>query len=129
MSLFVITQLSSLTNQVGYRRTVVFLMHQNDVDDVCYDTEGIPYAFKKLKESIAIPPTAQDRLWATRLLERAKELNPDHVTTLFEYFLRWKDLETWKVLIKSPSCKLSALSPDLLHNAWHTFSFDATRAR
>jgi hypothetical protein len=129
VSLFVITQSSSLTNQVGCRRTVVFLVHQNDVDDVCYDTEGISYAYKKLKESTTIPPTAQDRLWATRLLERATELNPDHVTTLFEYFLRWKDLEKWKVLMKSPSCKLSAISRELFHNAWHTFSFDATRAR
>lgn len=103
-------------------------MHREDVDDVCYDTEGIPYAYKKLKESTAIPPTAQDRLWSTRLLEKAKELKPDHVTTLFEYFLRWKDLETWKVLMKS-SCKLSTISRELLHNAWHTFSFDATRAR
>lgn len=127
MSLLAIPQLSSLTNQVGYRRTVVFLVHQDDVDNLCYDTEGITYAYKKLKESTTIPPTVQDRLWATRLLERAKELKPDHVTTLFEYFLRWKDLETWKVLIKS--CKLTVLSPDLLHNAWHTFSFDAIRAR
>lgn len=129
MSLLAITQLSSLTNQVGYRRTVVFLVHQDDVDDICYDTEGIAYAYKKLKESTTIPPTVQDRLWATRLLKRAKELKPDHVTTLFEYFLRWKDLETWKALIKSSSCKLTVLSPDLLHNAWHTFSFDAIRAR
>ena len=103
-------------------------MHQEDVDDVCYDTEGIPYAFKKLKESTAIPPTLQDRLWATRLLGKVEALKPDHVTTLFECFLRWKDLEKWKVLMKS-SCKLRDISRELLHNAWHTFSFDATHAR
>ena len=107
---------------------MVFLVHREHLDDVCYDTEGIHYAYKKLKESSAIPPTAQDRLWATRLLERAKELKPDHATTLFEYFLRWKDLEQWKVLMKS-SCKLGAIPRELLYNAWHTFSFDATRAR
>ena len=103
-------------------------MHREDVDDVCYDTEGISYAYRKLKESTAIPPTAQDRLWASRLLEKSTKLNPDHVTTLFECFLRWKDLETWKVLMKS-SCKLSTISRELLYNAWHTFSFDAVRAR
>ena len=49
-----------LTNKVGYRRTVIFLIHREDVDDICYNTEGIIYAHKKLKESTAIPPTAQD---------------------------------------------------------------------
>jgi len=103
-------------------------VHRDDVDAVCYDTEGILYAYKKLKESTAIPPTDQDRLWAARLLEKAKNLKPDHVTTLFEYFLRWKDLGAWKVLMKC-SCNLNIISRELLHNAWHTFSFDATRAR
>ena len=129
MSIFVIIRfISSLTIRLGYRRTVVFLVHREDVDEVCYDAEGISYAYKKLKESTAIPPTVQDRLWVTRLLEKAKKLNSDHVTTLFEYFLRWKDLETWKMLMKS-SCTSSTISRELLHNAWHTFSFDATRAR
>ena len=103
-------------------------MHREDVDDLCYETEGIPYAYKKLKESTVIPPTAQDRLWATRLLKKVNGLNPDHVTTLFEYYLRWKDLETCKILLKS-SCHLGVISRELLHNAWHTFSFDAIRAR
>ena len=101
-------------------------MHCNDLDGICYETEGIPYDYEKLKESTTIPPTTQDRLWATRLVETAKKLKTEHVTTLLEYSIRWKDMEIWRMPIKPR--KLSALSRDL-HNSWHTFSFDAVRSR
>jgi hypothetical protein len=49
------SMLSWLTNQAGYRRTIVFLVHRDDIDDICYDAEGIRYVYKKLKESTEIP--------------------------------------------------------------------------
>ncbi|KIM42422.1 hypothetical protein M413DRAFT_27183 [Hebeloma cylindrosporum] len=108
-----------------YRRTVLVLMHQDDADDICYHVEGILYAYRKLKNSCTIPPTAEDRLWASRLLQKMRSLTPQHIKTLLEYALKWKDLEMWKGLMKSSSCSFVGVPQDLLLNAWKIFSFEA----
>ena len=118
-----------LTKFTGYRRTVLVLMHEDDVDEICYDVEGIPYAYRKLKNSCAIPPTAEDRLWASRLLQKLSALTPEHIKTLMDYALKWKDLEIWKGLMKSCSCSLGGVTKDLLLKGWQTFSFEKVRVR
>ncbi|KIM42098.1 hypothetical protein M413DRAFT_126557 [Hebeloma cylindrosporum] len=108
-----------------YRRTVLVILHEDDVDDICYYVEGVPYAYQKLKDSCTIPPTSEDRLWASRLLQKIRSLTPEHIKTLLEYALKWKDLEIWKGLMKSSSCSLGGVPLDLFLNAWKTFTFEA----
>jgi len=104
-------------------------MHRDDVDDICYYVEGIPYAYQKLKNSSTIPPTSEDRLWAGRLLQKISALTPEHIKTLMEYALKWKELDIWKGLMKSSSCSLGEVPQDLLLEAWKTFSFEAVCVR
>lgn len=104
-------------------------MHQDDADDICYYVEGIPYAYQKLKNSCTIPPTAEDRLWASRLLQRLGSLTPEHIKTLMDYALKWKDLDIWKGLMRSSSCSLGGVPQDLLLKGWKTFSFEAVSVR
>lgn len=71
-------------------------MHEDKVDDICYSAQGANYAFRKLKESSAIPPTADDRRWVNRIVEKSRTLKGDQVGTLLDYALKWKDLDIWK---------------------------------
>ena len=113
----------------GYRRTVLVLVHRDDVDDICYYVEGIPYAYQKLQNSCTIPPTSEDRLWASRLLQKIGSLAPEHINTLMDYALKWKDLDIWKGLMKSGSCSLGGVPQELLLNGWKIFSFEPVCVR
>ncbi|KAF8908585.1 hypothetical protein CPB84DRAFT_1767012 [Gymnopilus junonius] len=76
-----------------YRRTVLILIPEEKLDDIRYSVEGITYAFQKLKESNAIPPTP------------------------------WRDLEIWKALMKLRNCSLQVVDVGRLLQAWQLFSF------
>jgi hypothetical protein len=104
-------------------------MYDDDIDDIRYAAEGISFAFEKLKQSAANSPTAEDRVWATRILEHRQGLRSEEVVTLMRYFLSWKDLELWKRLVKSNTCSLNVVTFDLLRKAWKVFSFKAVRVR
>ena len=114
-------------------------MPEDRIEDICFCVEGSAYAFKKLKESSSIPPTQADLLWADRLMqtETAKKdkkrrssakkedsLTKDHVVTLMDYAMRWKDLARWKDVMNLKACSLEAIGNDALFLAWDIFSFD-----
>ncbi|KDR72653.1 hypothetical protein GALMADRAFT_142951 [Galerina marginata CBS 339.88] len=110
-----------------YRRTVLVLIHKSKVDDVCYSAEGAPYAFRKLKQSSTIPPTADDRLWADRLLKNGVALQKDYILFLMDCAFKWKDAEMWNKIMKNTGCSLTVLDIDLLLKAWRLFSFAAVQ--
>uniref|UniRef100_A0A8H7Y6V3 Uncharacterized protein n=1 Tax=Psilocybe cubensis TaxID=181762 RepID=A0A8H7Y6V3_PSICU len=81
--------------------------------------ECIPYAFQKLNELSAVSPTTDGRLGG-------ETLTKEQVTKVFEYAIKWRDLEIWKSMAQSPSCTLA--NGTLLADACATFSFENVRA-
>jgi len=120
---------SMFTDDIGYRRTALILMYEDDIDDIRYAAEGISFAFEKLKQSTADSSTTENSVWATRILEHRQGLRSEEVVTLMRYFLSWKDLGLWKRLVKSSACSLGVVSFDLLRKAWKIFSFKAVSVR
>ncbi|KAF4617001.1 hypothetical protein D9613_008504 [Agrocybe pediades] len=109
-----------------YRRTVLVLVHRNNVDDLCYAAEGPPYAIRKLKES-SQTPTSEDRYWAGKVLSTPTQLSREHVLLLMDYALKWKDLGLWKKVMSCPMCTLQHVEVGLLLKAWTLFSFEDVR--
>ncbi|KAF8908584.1 hypothetical protein CPB84DRAFT_1744211 [Gymnopilus junonius] len=109
-----------------YKRTVLVIMQEDSIDDICFFVEGVPYAFRKLKES-AIPPTSEDRQWANRLTAKDGLLAKEHLVSLMDYALKWRDLTLWKNVMNMRSCTLQAIDVGALVRAWELFSFEAVR--
>lgn len=112
---------SMFADDLGYRRTALILMYEDDIDDIRYAAEGISFGFEKLKKSTADSPTAEDRVWVTRILEHRQGLKLEEIMTLMRYFLSWKDLGLWKRLLKLSACSLNVVPFDLLRKAWKYF--------
>lgn len=104
-------------------------MHENDVDDVCFSAAGIPYALQKLKGSSAIPPSSEDRLWASRVMTKSISLNKEQALFMLELAMNWGDAAMWKQVMKGPSCALNVLEVNMLLKAWKAFSFEIVRVR
>lgn len=104
-------------------------MPEDQIDDICFSVEGIPYAFRKLKESTIIPPTQVDRQWAERLIKKDGFLTKEHIVTLMDYALKWRDLTMWKGVMKLKMCVLQIIDVDILLKAWELFSFEAVCIR
>jgi len=104
-------------------------MHENDVDDVCFSAAGIPYAVQKLKKSSIIPPTSEDRLWASRVMTKSISLNKEQAIFMLELAMKWGDAAMWKQVMKGPSCALGVLDVNMLLKAWKAFSFEIVRLR
>ena len=104
-------------------------MPKDKIDDVCFAVEGVSYAYRKLKESTAVPPTQVDRQWAGRLMSKDGSLNKEYIVTLLDYALKWRDLAMWKNIMKLRSCSLQFVGAPKLIRSWREFSFDEVRVR
>lgn len=100
-------------------------MQKSKVDETCYKASGVAYAHIRLAKSSTIPPTDEDRLWATRLLQNTTTLNQIYVLTLMDYALKWQDLNLWKGAMKCSASTLKNIDKALLLKAWKIFSFEA----
>ncbi|CAA7268307.1 unnamed protein product [Cyclocybe aegerita] len=105
-----------------YHRTALVLMSASEVDNMYFSIAGLSYAFGKLGNSTA-KPTQEDKLWASRILEKGSSLNKEQAIAMFDYALKWKDAEMWRTVMKCPVCTLEALDESRLKQAWKVFSF------
>jgi len=107
-------------------------MHRDDVDNVCFSVEGIPYALQKLAALGAqnsTMPTADMRLWADRLLSKGDQLNKDQAIKMLDLTSLWRDAKMVKSIIQCPAFSLAILKWDTLFNAWETCTFEGIRSR
>lgn len=107
-------------------------MHRDDVDNVCFSVEGIPYAFQKLTGLGAhnsTVPTADMRLWANRLVLKGDQLNKDQAIKMLDLTLFWRDMEMFKAIIQCRALSVGSLELDTLLNAWKIFTFEIIRSR
>lgn len=117
---------------LGYRRTVLVIMHERNVDSVCFSVGGVSYAFNKLAAMDAeksTVPTADLRLWVDRVVEKSYQLNKDQAIKMINLAINWKDAKMFETIMKNPSCVLGVLNMDLLSTAWKAFSFETVKLR
>ena len=113
----------------GYHRTVLVIIPESNVDEICFSAEGVSYAMRKLKASSAVPPTESDLNWMDRILEKGNTLKKEQVLELLDYALEWQDLTRWKKIAQLGSCSLQAAGFDTILKAWQLFSFEDVRVR
>jgi len=107
-------------------------MHRDDVDNVCFSVEGVPYALQKLTALGArnsTVPTADMRLWANRLVLKGDQLNKDQAIKMLDLTLLWRDVEMFKGIIQCRALSIGSVKLDTLLNAWRIFTFETTRPR
>jgi len=108
------------------------LIHRDDVDNVCFSVEGIPYAFQKLTilgAQNATVPTDDMRLWANRLVSKGDQLDLDQAIKMLDLTLFWQDAEMFKTVILCQAFSIQSLNLDTLSNAWKIFTFETIRSR
>ncbi|KAJ3497068.1 hypothetical protein NLJ89_g10399 [Agrocybe chaxingu] len=109
-----------------YRRTVLLLIPEEEEQEICYAAGGLKYAFAEIQSSTDIPPTDDDRLWASRVLEKSSNgtsLEKDQSTFMLDLAVKWKDIAMWKACAKGQHCTLHVLGKERLHNALKEFGF------
>ncbi|KAF4616998.1 hypothetical protein D9613_008503 [Agrocybe pediades] len=109
-----------------YRRTVLVLIHRNNLDDLCYSIEGVTYALRKVQES-SDPPSSKDRYWANKVVHTPTQLSSNKALTMMDYALKWKDEVLWRKVMSCPMCTLKNVDTKLLLDAWALFSFEDVR--
>ncbi|KAF4616667.1 hypothetical protein D9613_008488 [Agrocybe pediades] len=111
-------------------RTVIMVYHHTeDVDAVAYSIGGISYALAYLTQRSGQNPSVKETIWTTRLLEDAKMMRKEEISTLLDYAMKWKDVDIWNwVVVNARECTAGVLGTSRLVRAWRTFGFKASRS-
>jgi hypothetical protein len=117
---------------LGYRRTVLVIVHEHNADGLCFSVGGVSYAMNKLAAMGAEKstlPTADMRPWVNRVVEKSYQLNQEQAIKMINLAINWKDATMFEKVMKSPSSVLGVLNMDVLSTAWKAFSFETVKLR
>ena len=127
MRFFLSYPLTRFSQPVGYRRTVLILVHESNAGHALFSTGGIHYALEELRGSEAepTPPTETNKRLAALVVKYVSSKDKGTLTSMFNLALRWKDSELWSsVIFKSGANALqSTFVQKQLVKAWKTFGF------
>jgi len=117
---------------LGYRRTVLVIVHERNADCVCPSVKGFVYAFKKLASMGAeksTVPTASLRLWIDRVIKPGISLDREQAIKMINIAINWKDAKMFNTVMENRCCDLNVLNMDILLAAWKAFSFENIKLR
>ena len=117
---------------LGYRRTVLVIVHERNADCVCPSVQGSVYAFKKLAAMGAeksTVPTASLRLWVDRVVETGISLDDEQAIKMINIAINWKDAKMFNTVMKNRWYDPDVLNMDILLAALKAFSFENIKLR
>lgn len=128
--LFRLKQICSLLmDYVGYRRTVLVLLNEDDAPSILFAAGGVTYALQRLKRSNSSSPTADDVKMANLVVDRLSPTDKTTATLMVNYSLKWRDVNMWKRIIKKGGYLISTFGVDKIVSGMKVFSFEGVRER
>lgn len=113
----------------GYRRTALVIVNANGQDQLRFDVEGLPLAFKTLSETCVVPPSPDNLKWVLRILQNISRWTKENLLAMLDYALKWKSINLWEDSTKSSLCSLQNVGVNILLEACRVFSFESARLR
>ncbi|KAG6812197.1 hypothetical protein H0H93_013957, partial [Arthromyces matolae] len=111
-----------------YRRTVLIIIHEDDVDGMIYSGGGgIEYALHCVRKADPNNLTSKDRRAANTVLTSLNATQKATATAMFECALKWKHIEMWKMVIKKSGSLITTFEIGKLIEAWKVFGFERVR--
>ena len=127
MRFFLSYPLTRFSQPVGYRRTVLILVHESNAGHALFSTGGIHYGLEELRGSEAepTPPTETNKRLAALVVKYVSSKDKGTLTSMFNLALRWKDSELWSSVIFNSGANAlqSTFVPKQLVKALKTFGF------
>jgi hypothetical protein len=119
--------LTTILWPIGYRRTVLVLVHESNAGYALFSTGGIHYALEELRGSEAepTPPTETNKRLAALVVKYVSCRDKGTLTSMFNLALRWKDSKLWSSVIFNSGANAlqSTFVQKQLVKAWKTFGF------
>ncbi|KAG6835403.1 hypothetical protein H0H93_001817 [Arthromyces matolae] len=112
----------------SYRRSVLIIIHEENVEGMMHTGErGADFTLYCLGKADPNNLSAKDRRMVNSVLI---SLNADHksnAATMFEYALKWKDIEIWKMVVKKSDSLIATFGVERLVDALKVFGFESVR--
>ena len=119
--------LTTILWAIGYRRTVLILVHESNAGHALFATNGIHYALEELRGSESEPtqPNDTNKRLAALVVKYVSSKDKGTLTSMFNLALRWKDSELWSSVIFNSGVNAlqSTFVQKQLVKAWKTFGF------
>lgn len=113
----------------GYRRTALIIVNANAQDELRFEVEGLPLAFKILGETWVVPPSTDNLKWVERILRSTSTWTKENLVAMMNYALKWKSINLWDDSTKASLCSLENVDVNILLECCQVFSFESARLR
>ncbi|KAG6834600.1 hypothetical protein H0H93_008669, partial [Arthromyces matolae] len=111
-----------------YHRTVLIIIHKEDVDGIGKCGDLTEYRLYRLQKADPKNLTSKDRKMADRILTSLTGTQSTTAAKIFDYTVKWKDIERWKRVIKQcGALSITVFGVEKFVEAWKVFGFEGVR--